>query len=254
MALTHQLITGEVMHARLKPKTNRFKYKTYYLSINLTQAEDLPIKRNRFGLLSFYDKDHGDGGQTSLVEWCRNILQAHELGYLNGDIQLITMPRVLGYVFNPVSFWLCHDGNGSCRAILCEVNNTFGERHVYVCAHSDHRPITRFEQLQAKKVFHVSPMLERQGHYRFKFDVDTDRFAVWIDHYDKDNDKMLATWLIGQAKVMTESRLRSVFFKYPLITVKAIFLIHWQALKLLAKGFKYFSKPRQKDTHITTTD
>ncbi len=254
MALTHQIITGEVMHARLKPKTNKFKYKTYYLSINLTQADDLPLKRNRFGLLSFYDKDHGDGGKTPLINWCRTILQQHGLGYLNGDIQLITMPRVLGYVFNPVSFWLCHDDNGRCRAILCEVNNTFGERHVYLCAHHDHRPITRSEQLQAEKVFHVSPMLDRQGYYRFKFDVDVGRFAVWIDHYNQDNEKLLATWLIGEPEAMTQSRLNAVFFRYPLITIKAIVLIHWQAIKLLCKGFKYFSKPPQKDSHITTTD
>lgn len=253
MALEHQIIAGEVMHARLAPKKNAFKYQTCYVSINLSRPDSLSINRNRFGLLSFYDKDHGAGDNSDLMSWARSILAEHELGELDGDIVLVTMPRVLGYVFNPVSFWLCHDAAGSCRAILCEVNNTFGERHIYLCAHEDHRPITRFQALEAEKVFHVSPMLKREGHYRFRFDVSAERFAVWIDHYDSDDNKVLATWLIGDTETMTRPRLRMAFLRFPLVTLKAIVLIHWQALKLLLKGIPYISKPAQKARRVTAS-
>lgn len=253
MALAHQIIAGQVMHARLAPKKNAFKYETCYVSINLSQPASLPINRNRFGLLSFYDKDHGASDNSDLLSWARTILKEHDLADLKGDIVLVTMPRVLGYVFNPVSFWLCHDVEGSCRAILCEVNNTFGERHVYLCAHDDHRPITRFQALEAEKVFHVSPMLKREGHYRFLFDITDERFAVWIDHYGSDGNKLLATWLIGKSETMTTARLRSAFFRFPLVTLKAIVLIHWQALKLLTKGIPYISKPAQKDSRVTAS-
>lgn len=253
MALDHHIIAGEVMHARLSPKKNAFKYQTCYVSINLSRPDSLPINRNHFGLLSFYDKDHGASDHSDLLTWARSILTDHSLAYLRGDIVLVTMPRVIGYVFNPVSFWLCHDEQGSCRAILCEVNNTFGERHVYLCAHDDHRPITRFETLEAEKVFHVSPMLKREGHYRFRFDLTAERFAVWIDHYDGDGNKLLATWLIGEKETMTAGRLRSAFFRFPLMTLKAIVLIHWQALKLLCKGIPYISKPAQKHHRVTAS-
>lgn len=253
MALEHQIIAGEVMHARLSPKTNRFKYKICYVSINLSQLETLPLNRNRFGLFSFYDSDHGADDNTDLLAWARTILAEHKLDDLDGDIVLVTMPRVLGYVFNPVSFWLCHDAGGSCRAILCEVNNTFGERHVYLCAHRDHRPISGHGVLEAEKVFHVSPMLKREGHYRFKFDITSSRFAVWIDHYNSAGQKLLATWLMGDTEIMTQPRLRLAFFRFPLVTLKAIVLIHWQALKLLLKGIPYISKPAQKASRVTAS-
>ena len=253
MAIGHHIIAGDVMHARLSPKKNGFRYKTFNVAINLSDLENLPLNHNRFGLLSFYDRDHGAGDGSDLSQWARDILAENGLGDLHGDIILVTMPRVMGYVFNPVSFWLCHDQSGACRAVLCEVNNTFGERHVYLCAHPDGRPINRYEKLEAEKVFHVSPMLHREGHYRFVFDLTADRFGVWIDHYDADKQKTLTTWLIGDMQAMSKASLRKVFFRYPLITLKVTFLIHWQALKLLAKGIRYISKPVQKAVRVTTT-
>jgi len=241
------------MHARLAPKKNRFSYKTFNIAINLSQLDTLPIPHNRFGLLSFYDRDHGSGGEISLTDWAYDMLNAHGLGHIKGDILLITMPRVLGYVFNPVSFWLCHDASGTCRAVLCEVNNTFGERHVYLCAHADGSAITRLKKLEAEKHFHVSPMLQREGHYQFLFDLSSDRFGVWIDHYDENNHKLLSTWLIGEYRPMTSKTVRQVFFRYPLVTLKVTLLIHWQALKLLCKGIRYIAKPVQKAIRVSRT-
>ncbi len=165
----------------------------------------------------------------------------------------MTMPRVLGYVFNPVSFWFCHDQQGRLRAVLCEVNNTFGETHTYVCAHPDHRPIEGNDVLVGQKDFHVSPFLARTGHYTFRFKKQTERCDIWINYYDEQGKLQLATSLNGRFRALTKKTLRQAFWQHPLVTFKSIFLIHWQALKLVLKSAKYFKRPQQKAKRVTTT-
>ena len=248
-----QLFFGKVMHGRLFPKRNNFTYGIYYLAFPLAKIKNLPISYNSFAPLSFYDRDHGYCDGSSLEKWARDLLFCYDITEADGDITLICMPRVLGYVFNPVSFWLCHDKKGSLRAVLCEVHNTFGERHTYLCAHDDHRPITRDETLKADKLFHVSPLLKREGHYEFRFDTTDNKFGVWIDFFDAEGKKQLVTSLIGKLKPMNAESLRNAFWRYPLITLKAIMLIHWQALKLLAKGIKYVSHPPQNSEKVSVS-
>lgn len=247
-----QLLTGNVMHKRLLPKVNAFTYGIYYLAFPLSQIYDLPIAYNKPGALSFYDKDHGNWDGSNLQAWARDILRDYN-SPADGEIVLICMPRVLGYVFNPVSFWLCHDKDGQLRAVLCEVHNTFGEKHTYVCAHGDHRPIERDDILTAEKLFHVSPMLEREGHYTFRFDSRGNQYSVWIDYYDGDGKKQLVTALSGRYENMTQRSIQGIFWRYPLVTFKAITLIHWQALKLLSKGIKYIRRPKQKNNNISSS-
>ena len=187
-------------------------------------------------------------------EWARGILSDSGIKEADGEIKLICMPRVLGYTFNPVSFWLCHDQEENLRAVLCEVHNTFGERHTYLCAHDNHRPITQDDILKGAKLFHVSPLLKREGHYTYRFDVRDNKFAVWIDFYNAEGKKQLVTSLIGKFEAMNKAALRKAFWRYPLITFKAITLIHWQALKLLTKGIKYISKPIQNTERTSITD
>jgi DUF1365 family protein len=246
-----QLFFGKVMHGRLFPKRNNFTYGIYYLSLPLSQIKALPIAYNRFAPLSFYDRDHGHCDGQDLQKWARGILADHSIKEADGDITLVCMARVFGYVFNPVSFWLCHDKQGALRTVLCEVHNTFGEKHTYICAHDDHRPITTTDILSGEKAFHVSPLLKREGHYNFRFDAHDDKFAVWIDFYDSTGKKQLMTSLIGQFEPMTAATLRKAFWRYPLVTFKAITLIHWQALKLLSKGIKYISRPSQKPERVS---
>lgn len=252
-AIGPQLFFGKVMHGRLFPKRNSFTYGIYYLAMPLSKLNDLPVAYNRFGALSFYDRDHGDCDGGDLESWARGILADYNLGVADGEIKLVCMPRVFGYVFNPVSFWLCHDQQGAVRAVLCEVHNTFGERHTYICAHDDHRAIGHEDILTGEKVFHVSPMLEREGHYAFRFDLREQKFALWIDFYDGTGAKQLMTSLIGRFEDMDAARLRRAFWGYPLVTFKAIVLIHWQALKLLSKGIKYISRPLQKPERVSST-
>jgi len=241
------------MHGRLFPKRNNFTYGIYYLAIPLSQINALPIAHNRFAPLSFYDRDHGHCDGRDLEEWARTILADHGIKEADGDITLVCMARVFGYVFNPVSFWLCHDKQGGLRAVLCEVHNTFGEKHTYICAHDDHRPITASDVLTGEKAFHVSPLLKREGHYEFRFDVRDERLVISIDFFDAQGKKQLVTSLAGTLKSMNTATLRKAFWRYPLVTFKAIILIHWQALKLLSKGMKYISRPPQKPQCTSTT-
>ena len=241
------------MHGRLFPKRNNFTYGIYYLSIPLSQINVLPIAYNRFAPLSFYNRDHGECDGSNLEEWARSILAKYSIDVASGEITLMCMPRVFGYVFNPVSFWLCRDHAGDLRAVLCEVHNTFGERHTYLCAHDNHRPITPNDTLKGKKIFHVSPMLAREGHYKFRFDAQNDKFGVWIDFFDENNQKQLITSLTGKTIPMNTESLHRAFWAYPLLTLKAIALIHWQAAKLFAKGIKYISRPEQKSDKTSAT-
>ena len=245
------LMCGKVMHARLFPKKNRFTYGIYYLGLPLSHLNQADIAYNRFAPLSFYDRDHGECDGSDLDVWARNILDAYGIEKADGEVTLVCMPRVMGYVFNPVSFWVCHDRDGDVRAVICEVHNTFGERHSYLCAHADQRPITHRDVMEGDKVFHVSPFLEREGHYSFRFDFRDAKFAALIDFYDGQGNKQLVTSLTGDMIPMTRKALRRVFWRYPLVTFKAITLIHWQAIKLLAKGIKYIPKPVQKDKNVS---
>ncbi|MAE51824.1 MAG: DUF1365 domain-containing protein [Micavibrio sp.] len=245
---------GKVMHARLFPKKNKFRYGIYYFNLPLSELNTLPIAYNRFGLMSFHDQDHGACDGSSLEEWARALLKDYDLAQVcDGAISLVTMPRILGYVFNPVSFWLCRDRNQQIRAVICEVHNTFGERHSYLCAHEDHRPITGRDILYGEKLFHVSPFMIRDGDYQFRFDLTGDRFGVWIDYFTPDGKKQLVTSLTGEAEAMTKQGLRRAFWGYPLVTIKAIALIHWQALKLVIKGIKYIPRPAQREIKISAT-
>lgn len=254
MGIEAQLFFGKVMHGRLFPKRNSFTYGIYYLVFPLSRITSLPLAYNRFAPLSFYDHDHGACDGSNLEDWARGILSDYGLKDADGEITLICMPRVLGYVFNPVSFWFCHDKEGNLRAVLCEVHNTFGERHTYLCAHGDHRPIGPDDALTGKKMFHVSPLLKREGRYKFRFNTGDDKLGVWIDFFNSEGEKQLVTSLTGKLEPMNAANLHKAFWRYPLVTLKAITLIHWQALKLLAKGIKYISRPPQKPERTSATD
>ena len=248
------LLFGTVAHGRLFPRRNSFHYGIYYLAFPLSQIRSLPLAYNRWAPLGFHDRDHGACDGSDLKEWASSILEDYRIKEADGEMILICMPRIFGYVFNPVSFWLCHDKQGDLRAVLCEVHNTFGERHVYLCAHDDHRGIAFDDTLKGEKLFHVSPFLKRAGHYTFRFDTRENKFAVWIDFFDSKGKKQLVTSLVGKCAPMNRKNLRKAFWRYPLVTFKAIALIHWQALKLLTKGIQYVSRPKQKTQRISTTD
>jgi hypothetical protein len=250
-----QFLFGQVMHKRLFPQVNGFQYGIYYMALPVSQIspkiENRFFKVNRFGLLSFYNKDHGARENDNPESWVRNILSQHKIDKADGEIILVTMPRVLGYVFNPVSFWFCYDSEECLRAVICEVNNTFGETHSYICCHQDQREITKEDILTGQKVFHVSPFLEREGEYKFRFAVNDKSIGAWIDFFDISGNKKLVTSLTGKLSEFSSKACLKAFWAYPLVTFKAIFLIHWQAVKLFLKRAEYFPKPLQKKVKIT---
>lgn len=253
MEVVPKILLAKVMHARLHPKVNKFSYGLYYLFLPLSKLDELPIPRNKFGFMSFYDRDHGRRDGSDLNDWIRNILSQYNVGDADGEIYLICMPRVFGYVFNPVSFWLCCDKKDNLKAVLCEVNNTFGENHSYLCINASEKPDSKKTTLKADKVFHVSPFLEREGHYQFRFDISNQVFKTWIDLYDSQDKKKLVTSLVGHYLPMTKYNCRKVFWQYPLVTFKAIGLIHWQAIKLIFKGIGYIAKPKPLEYKISKT-
>jgi len=258
MEMKPQLVFGHVMHKRLFPKVNGFTYGMYYIALPLSKLAEIADGRrfglDRFGVMSFYRRDHGDRSGGDLMAWARGILSSFAVKAADGEIVLVSLPRVLGYVFNPVSFWLCHDSEGGLRAVICEVNNTFGETHSYLCARSDGQVIGTDDWLEGRKLFHVSPFLKREGHYRFRFAVTDKGFGVWIDFHDKAGDRQLLTALTGTLSPWSRESLRRAFWRYPLVTLKAIGLIHWNAVKLLAKGIRYVPKPLQIDAKHSTMD
>lgn len=250
MEVKPQLFLSKVMHKRFFPKENAFNYNMYYLALPLSQINNLDIKLNKGGLLSFHEKDHGFKDGRSIEEWVKNILKENSLK-INGEIILITLPRVLGYVFNPVSFYFCFDENQQLKAVISEVNNTFGETHIYICVKENNENINHDEWLEAEKIFHVSPFLERAGKYKFRFNYKADKLGIWIDFFDENGNKKLITSLLGEFQEMNSKSLSKAFWGYPLITFKTIILIHWQALKLAFKKVKYIVKPEQLDKKIS---
>ena len=156
----------------------------------------------------------------------------------DGEIVLQTFPRVLGYVFNPVSFWFCHDRAGLLVAVLAEVNNTFGGRHAYLLHHPDGAPICDADEFGADKVFHVSPFNRVEGSYRFRFQLGRSVQAVHID-YDDAEGELLATAISGRPRPWTTRALAAALARMPFLTLGVIARIHWQALRLWWKGVPF---------------
>lgn len=242
-AMAAEICFGEVMHRRLRPAIHAFRYPVFFLRLTLDRLD--PVVRipfDRFGIFSFHVVDHGPRDGTPLLPWIRGLL-AREGVVADGNIVLQTFPRVLGYVFNPVSFWYCHERSGGLVAVLAEVSNTFGERHNYLLLPPDGKAITAAQTLTARKVFHVSPFMAVNGFYRFRFKTGrSGRISVCIDHADAEGD-LLHTAIIGQPRPLAAGALVRAFFAYPWQSVGVVARIHWQALRLWLKHVPIFRKP-----------
>lgn len=239
------MFLGRVMHARTRPKANVFSYRVWFLRVPLSALDRLKgplFSVDRFNLFSLHVRDFGPRDGSPLLPWIRSQLSDNGIHAADGEVWLQCFPRVLGYVFNPVNFWLCHDRGGALRAVLCEVSNTFGERHNYLLAHADQRPILPGDELATAKVFHVSPFCDVAGRYRFHFDVDPRATRVRID-YDDPEGRLLITTVSGAGGSLCTAGLVRAFFAYPWMTAGVIARIHWQALRLWIKGVPFFSKP-----------
>jgi len=246
-ALAHPAVCfGAVMHERHVQAHNRFIYPTAFLRLPLGDLDTLRaplLGIERANVFSFRSRDHGARDGSPLLPWIRSLLRAHGLAEVcDGEVVLQTMPRILGFVFNPVSFWFCHDRDGALRAVLAEVNNTFGERHNYLVRHPDLRPIVSGDELRASKCFHVSPFFPVRGEYRFRFEQRGDVHAVSIDLWDGGH-RQLSTRLSGRAEAITGRSMAKWLVRQPFMTLGVVARIHWQALRLALRRVSFFRKP-----------
>lgn len=246
---------GHVWHRRLRPIEHAFVYPSYFLLLplrSLRRQPDAVLRRNRRGLISFHDADHGDGSHDALA-WFDAMLEGEGIADADGEVWLHTFPRVMGYAFKPVSFWYAHRADASLAAVLVEVNNTFGERHAYLLAGPQ---LDWGQEQSARKVFHVSPFCAVDGDYRFCFErtaAAPDRPArtrVRVDLHDAAGP-LLQTSVGGTLCALTPGSMRRAFFGMPLMTFGVIARIHWQALRLWGKRLPFFTKPAAPEHFIS---
>ncbi|MBV8408443.1 MAG: DUF1365 domain-containing protein [Alphaproteobacteria bacterium] len=243
----HSIVDATVVHRRLRPARNGFRYRVAYLCLDLDRlelAEGRWLGVDRGRLLSFRQADHGGRDGSPLRPWLQAVLDRHDLGTVcNGQVILMTLPRLLGYVFNPVSFWFCCDRSSALRAVLCEVNNTFGERHCYLVQHDDGQAIAHDTWLEGRKAFHVSPFLPVDGRYRFRFRLEAERVHVDVNFYDEAG-LVLATSVGGRREPLSDRAVLRRFVARPAMTLAVIARIHWQALLLWRKRVRFHARPK----------
>ena len=237
------ILRGRVMHERLRPRHHRFAYPVFYVRCNLARLATLDnwwFGINRWGPLSLYARDHGPCDGSDLDTWMR--AQLAEAGVpADGEIWLQAFPRVLGYAFNPVSFWFCHDRDGALRALLAEVRNTFGARHGYLLTADGGGPIGAFTGLTCRKVLHVSPFCRIEGSYRFRVRESHNASSVAIDYHDADG-LLIRTVLGGRLHALTRAAALGALARQPLLTLGVVVRIHWQALRLFLKKVPFYGK------------
>lgn len=233
-----------VMHHRLEPKVHRFSYRIFMFYLDLDEVATVASRRpwfggGRFNLYSFRARDHLHLGEKSLKENIVRYLAGQGIAFPEkGKIQLLTLPRVFGYVFNPVSFYFCFDAVGSPLCAIAEVGNTFGEMKPYLLPAPD--AAGRF-RLVAPKHFYVSPFSALDVAFDFKLQAPGGTLEIHIDDRVADR-RILLTALTGRRAPLTAPRLAWFTLKYPLLTLRVIFLIHWHALRLWGKRLPYFAK------------
>ena len=245
------LYDGVVTHQRLSPRRHRLRYRLFQLLIDLDEAPALDRRLrlfgyNRFALFSLYDRDHLAGEDWALRGQLTAMLRQAGIDFGGGPIRLLCLPRVLGYVFNPLSLFYCHRPGGELAAVVLEVNNTFGERHCYVVEARGGDVVRR-----CAKTFFVSPFLGLDMSYDFRLPIPGDRAATAILARGPDGAPVLAAAFSGERRALGDRELGRAFFAHPLLTLKVILAIHWQALRLLAKGVRLHPKPAPPGRAVT---
>lgn len=238
--------SGSVWHARLRPTRHSFRYPCCFFLLPmraLRERADPVLPRNRAAWMGFHDKDHGEGGPDALA-WAEGLLAREGIQEADGEIWLHCFPRVAGHAFKPVSFWYCLRRDGSLAAVLAEVNNTFGERHVYVLRNTG---VGQLVDLRAPKSLHVSPFADVQGQYRFRFFLrlqgEAPQVLACVDLEDGEGRTLLQTQVSGHLQDLSATALRRAALAHPLHSLLLVGRIHWQALRLWLKRLPWFRKP-----------
>ncbi len=246
------IYNGDVIHKRFRPKEHFFKYKVFSLFIDLSELDEIEKKisffsYNKINLISFFDKDHGDRDGSSLKVWVEKNLNSLEIEKSEIKIKLLCYPRILGYVFNPLSIFFVYNKNSSLIAILYEVKNTFGEQHTYVFK------VDANEQLiknNCEKKFYVSPFMDLKSEYFFKILNPGNKLSVIIDQRDQAG-KLLYASQDGIRSELSGKNLIFSYLKHPLMTFKIIAAIHFEALRLWIKGISLVKKKLKIKNNIS---
>ena len=246
------IYNGQVIHKRFKPKVHYFKYKVFSLLIDLSELDILDKKINffsinKFNLVSFHEKDHGERDGSSLNKWVHQNLEKNNIQTKDIKIKILCYPRIFGFVFNPLSVFYVYNLKDQLISILYEVKNTFGEQHTYIFK------VTKDSNLiqnNCSKKFHVSPFIEMDCTYFFRLLKPGNKISVIIDQYDNE-DKILYASQDGRRSDLNTKNLIISYLKHPIMTFKIILAIHFEAFKLWAKGIKFIKKKIKIKNNIT---
>ncbi|MDO9414350.1 MAG: DUF1365 family protein [Pseudolabrys sp.] len=241
------LYTGTVMHRRFKPKQHRLSYRVFWALLDLDELPALTKKLRlfsleRFNLFGFYNADHGDGSATPLRTQVEAYLRQANIDLEGGSIRLLCMPRILGFTFNPISVYYCYHRDGQLAALLYEVHNTFGERHSYLIPVEDGDAAGEPLEQRCLKAFYVSPFMDMDISYTFRVQPPSERIALVIDSADA-KGRVITASLAGKRRELTDGALFAAFAAFPLLTLKVVAAIHWEALKLWIKGMRLRTRP-----------
>ena len=246
------LFSNVVVHQRFLPFKYKFQYSvvSFYICYDELESLDKTISffsYNKFNIFSFHERDHGYRDHRTLKQFVKDILSNNFIRYDNLKFNILCFPRVFGYVFNPLSIIFCFDKD-NLIAILYEVKNTSNEQHTYCFASKTHG-IKSIYKHYCKKFFYVSPFIEMQGYYSFKTKIPSNNLSLLIEQFNEKKEKVLLASQIGKRTNLTSKTIIKSFFKNPLMTIRVIFGIHYQAVKIFFKGGKYYSRNKKpKDT------
>jgi len=245
------LYVGSVSHRRKAPFEHRLRYRTYSLLVDLDELDGLTerlylLSRNRWNLFSVHDRDHGARNDSQMRAWFDEQLRHTNIDLGDGRVEVLLFPRLLGYTFNPLTVWFGYRADGSLGVVLYEIHNTFGHSRSHLVPITDEAP----HRHSFAKDLHVSPFFDREGSYSFTLRPPRSRFSVSIDYATANEDLLTAT-MVGVRRELTDGALARVFLTHPLLTLKIIGGIHWQALRLLLKGARYRPVPEPPNTAVS---
>jgi DUF1365 family protein len=248
------LYPGHVTHVRLKPRVHRLSYKIYSLLLDLDELDELDRRLrwfsvDRFNLFSFYRRDRGDGTGFDLKGQVEAAMRAAGVEPDGGPIRLLTMPRLLGWAFNPLSTYFCYRRNGAIAAILWEVDNTFRQRHAYMIPVDQVGPGGEIVQ-HCDKAFYVSPFMDMDLTYQFHVYPLDDTLSIRIESFDAEG-KVLGARHVARKQTLTDRALLAAFFAIPLLTLRVIGGIHWEALKIWLKRVRLVSRPAPPENSVS---
>ena len=243
---------GSVMHRRFGARHHHFRYRAFWLLLDLDEVAELArstrlFSCNRLNVLSLHDRDHGDGSDTSIRSQITTLLRENRVDAAIARVELFCMPRTLGYVFNPLSIYFCHRPDNALAAIVYQVHNTFGERHSYVIPVEQNGRVVR---QQCQKVFYVSPFMDMNLRYDFRITQPGDHISVAIRARNGRTPAMVAV-LSAQRRELSDAALLSALVSMGAVTLKVTAAIHWEALRLWLKRIRLRPRPAAP-AHIAT--